>query len=344
MAAKLACQGASTSLQPELWNRAALAIEDRSYLRLAAWTAVTFGLIFTIYSYQVSLLAAGLGDLLTSTLGTVFPAYPFLALLLLLTALRWNDFHKVLLTEKGLTSRPAIRLAGVLLLILPAVFWTLFSSVEQSEYLAMELAASTLVVVAYGALLAVNPTMWRIMLPYASLYALGLLSPLFMLNVLGDPLAVLSSQLAAGITNTLGIPVAWQGVSFGFVSARGEVINAVVSPVCSAAYSISIYLGLLALMYLDIRRSPRVTAKFAIVGVLLLPLLNSARIAITIWFGYVGGSAVFWGIHDWLGYVIFLVFYLAVLTTYSRTPRSGTSVAVKHLPMIIVENQRRLLP
>jgi exosortase/archaeosortase family protein len=297
---------------------------DRGYLRFGAWIAVTFLLAFTIYSSQVILLLTGLGALLSSTLGTVFPAYPFLALLLVLTALRWNDFHKVLLTERGLRSKPTIRLAGVLLIILPAVFWSLFFRwVESSAYLAMELAASSLVVVAYGSLLALNPTMWRIMLPYASLYALGLISPLLMIDTLGVPLASISSYLAAGITNVLGIHVAWQGVSFGFVSAAGDPISAVVTPACSAVYSISIYLALLGLMYLDLGSSLTTTAKFAIAGVVIIPLLNSARIALTIWVGFVGGSSAFWGIHDWLGYTIFLVFYIAVLVIYSRTAKNS---------------------
>jgi len=276
--------------------------------------------MLTVYSNQVTSLASGLDDLLTSTLGTAFPAYPFLALLVVLTALRWKDFHGSLLTERGLTSNPGIRLAGVLLTVLPATLWSLFfSQVESSTYLAMELAASSIVVVAYGALVAINPTMWRIMLPYTSLYALGLLSPLFMLDTLGVPLAALSSYLAAGITNALGIHVAWQGVSFELVSAAGDPISAVVTPACSAVYSISIYLALLGLMHLDMGTSLATAAKFAIAGVVVIPLLNSARIAITIWFGFVDGSAAFWGIHDWLGYSIFLAFYIAVLVAFTRT-------------------------
>jgi exosortase/archaeosortase family protein len=308
---------------------------DRAYLRLGAWIGTTLLLMLSVYSNQVTTLASGLTDLLTSTLGTVFPAYPFLALLVVLTALRWNDFHRVLLTERGLTSNPGIRLAGVLLIILPATLWSLFSSsVESSMYFAMELAASSIVVVAYGALLAVNPTMWKIMLPYTSLYALGLLSPLFMLDTLGVPLAALSSYLAAGITNALGIHVAWQGVSFELVSAAGDPISAVVTPACSAVYSISIYLSLVGLMYLDMGTSLATAAKFAIAGVVVIPLLNSARIALTIWFGFVDGSAAFWGIHDWLGYSIFLAFYIAVLVTYSRTgkPRiTNSPIPVKPL-------------
>ena len=275
--------------------------------------------MFAIYSNQVITLTSGLGDLLSETLGTLLPALPFFALLLVLTAFRWKDFHEILLTERGLTSKPAIRLAGVLLILLPAALWALFfGSGGPSIYLAMELSASSLVLLAYGALLVVNPTMWRIMLPYASLYAVGLLAPLIMLNLLGDPLAVLCSYIAAQITNILGIHVVWQGVSFGFVSLTGEPVSTVVSAPCSAAYSISIYLGLLGLMYLDMRKSTTVTAEFAVAGVIVLPLLNSARIALTILVGYLYGSTAFWWTHNWLGYAVFLIFYIVVLVAYSR--------------------------
>jgi exosortase/archaeosortase family protein len=121
-------------------------------------------------------------------------------------------------------------------------------------------------------------------------------------------------------------------VSFELVSAAGDPISAVVTPACSAVYSISIYLALLGLMYLDMGTSLATTAKFAIAGVVVIPLLNSARIALTIWFGFVDGSAAFWGIHDWLGYAIFLAFYIAVLMTYTRTgkPRiTYNSIAVR---------------
>jgi exosortase/archaeosortase family protein len=292
---------------------------DQGDSRLIAWLAITFLLIFTLYSNQLAILTSGLGELLSSTLGTVFPAYPFLALLLILTALRWQDFHRVLLTERGLTSMPAIRLAGIALIVLPAILWALFfGQGEPSVYIGMEISASSFVLVAYGTLLALNPRMWRIMLPYASLYTLGLASPLFVLATLGVPLAALSSYLAAGITNAMGIHVAWQGVSFRFVSASGDPISAVVTPACSAAYSIGIYLGLLGLMYLDMGTSLTTTAKFAVAGVVAIPLLDSARIALMIWFGFVDGSAAFWSIHDWLGYSIFFAFYVAVLVAYSR--------------------------
>ena len=50
----------------------------------------------------------GLDELLSSTLGTVFPAYRFLALLILLTTLRWKDLYKVLLAERLLLTHGAL--------------------------------------------------------------------------------------------------------------------------------------------------------------------------------------------------------------------------------------------
>jgi len=315
---------------------------DRGHLRLIAWVATTFLVISVVYGSQLTTLTSGLGDLLTSTLGTLLPAYPFLALLVALTMFRWKDFHEILLTERGLTSEPTIRLTGVLLIALPAALWALFfgSGGTVDIYLAMELSASSLVLVAYGSLLAINPRMWRIMLPYASLYAVGLLAPLFMLDWLGTPLAEFCSHLAALFASTLGIHVAWQGVAFEFVSSTGESIGTAVTPACSAAYSISIFVALLGLMYLDMRKSLTTTVKFAIAGVIVLPILNSARITMMILVGYLYGSTAFWEIHDWLGYAMFLVFYLVVLVTYSRV---GNPRNARNLDSISAEDSQHSL-
>jgi len=80
-------------------------------------------------------------------------------------------------------------------------------------------------------------------------------------------------------------------------------------------------------MYLDMGASLTTTAKFAIAGVVIIPLLDSARIATMIWFGFVSGSAAFWSIHDWLGYFIFFAFYIAALMAYSRAGKPRILVA-----------------
>jgi exosortase/archaeosortase family protein len=190
----------------------------------------------------------------------------------------------------------------------------------------MEIAAASFVLVAYGALMAINPLMTRIMLPYALLYVVGLVSPLTMLDLFSNPLIAISSYLTAGMVDIIGIRVVWEGPAFQLVSASGNQIGAVITPPCSAAYSISIFLALLGLMYLDMRKSVKLTTELAIAGMFILPLLNSARIALTILSGYYGGSAAFWGIHDWLGYAVFFAFYIVVLVIYARAPPQRPAV------------------
>jgi exosortase/archaeosortase family protein len=312
--------GCNPNLEGDERGRVSLLRLDRGHARLVIWVCASMLLIFVFYSSQTGVLTSGLGDLLSATLGTVYPAFPFLALLLFLTAFRWKDFHRILLTERGFTSLPVVRVAGVLLILAPLLAWNL-GFWEGDVYVGMELAAVSIVLVAYGTLLVINPAMWRIMLPYATLYAVGLVSPLVMLDLFSGALILVDSYLAAGIVNAIGIHVLWQGASFQFASSGGEQISAVVTAPCSAAYSVSIFLALMGLMYLDMRKSPRMTVKMAAVGVAIIPVLNSARIAITIWFGYIGGPSAFWGIHDWLGYAIFLALYLVSLVVYSRAER-----------------------
>lgn len=294
---------------------------DRGHFRLVAWIAISFLLILLLYSYQVNVLVSGLNDLLLSTLGSILPAFPFLALLVLLTSMRWKEFHQILIKERGLTSLPNLRIVGVLLVASPTIVWYLVLTFGAPDiYLEMEIAAASFVVVAYGALITINPSMARIMLPYALLYVVGLVSPLVMLDLLSGPLVAISSYLTEGMVSVLGIHVVWQGAAFQLLAVNGEQIGAVISAPCSAAYSISIYLALLGLMYLDMRKSVRLTTKLAVVGVVILPVLNSVRIAITILSGFYGGSSAFWGIHDWIGYAMFLGFYLVVLVIYARAP------------------------
>jgi len=148
----------------------------------------------------------------------------------------------------------------------------------------------------------------------------------------------ISSYLTEGIVSVLGIHVIWQGAAFQLLAVNGEQIGAVISAPCSAAYSISIYLALLGLMHLDMRKSVRLTTKLAIVGVVILPVLNSVRIAITILSGFYGGSSAFWGIHDWIGYAMFLGFYLVVLMIYARAPEvpmgKGSAVPFGNQPAL----------
>ncbi|MDG6989279.1 MAG: exosortase/archaeosortase family protein [Nitrososphaerota archaeon] len=257
-----------------------------------------------------SLLGQSLGD----TFGSVFPAIPFAALLLLILALRWGELRDLLLKEEGWKSEPTTRVIGVGTIVALA----LLEPVTGQNVAAAGIAV---VLTVYAASLAVNPLTKRFLLPYAAIYATGVGAPTVLQWAFGEPLAYLSSAISSRLIDVLGFPVAWHGTEFQFVSRTGGVISGVVAPGCSSIISVTTFLGLLALMHLDMKKDFRSTATLALAGIAALTILNAVRIMVLLWVGYVDGSAAFWGVHNWVGYAFFLGFYLAVLPVYSKMGR-----------------------
>lgn len=280
-------------------------------VRFLVWFGLASALSFLTASNFVALLNQSLGD----TFGSVFPAIPFAALLSLILALRWADLRDVLAGERGIESQLATRLLGLgvvgaLVALRPITGQT------------VEASGIALVLTFYGTSLVMNPLTRRFMLPYASVCVVGVGAPAVLQWAFGEPLATLSSDLSAGMVGLAGFPVSWQGTQFELVSKSGEVLTGAVTPGCSSIISVTTFLGLLALMHLDLKKDLRSTAILAIAGVTLLTVLNSVRILILLWVGYEGGAVMFWGVHNWIGYALFLGFYLAALPIYSRMGRS----------------------
>ncbi len=241
----------------------------------------------------------------------MFPALPFVTLLFILFALRWKELHAILLEEQGLTSRPPTRVLGLWLVILPLAFRRFSDG-------SLELSAVTLISVFYGSSLLINPLSLKIMLPYALLYSVGVTSPTLLQTAFGEPLAGFSSALTAGMVSLSGIPVTWHGTQFEFVSKVGETVTATITPGCSSVLSVTTFVGLLGLMHIDLKKELRSTVRLALVGVAALVVLNSFRIGILIWAGYADGEAALWGLHNWIGYALFLGFYLGTLVIYTN--------------------------
>jgi len=241
----------------------------------------------------------------------LFVAIPIVALLTLIFALRWKELTQMMADDAGGLSRLPVRLAGAATIV---ALFVLEPTTGET------LAASGIAVVLtfYATALVVNPSTARFMLPYAAVYGAAVGAPAVLLWAFGEPLAVLSSGLSAGLVHMVGFPVAWQGTGFQLVSKAGEVVSGVVTPGCSSISSVTMFLGLLALMHLDMKKDSRITARLAVVGVLVLILLNSVRILVLLWVGYEYGSVALWGVHDWIGYALFLGFFLAVLPLYAR--------------------------
>jgi len=279
--------------------------------RFVAWLSLALTSSLLFYSGEISTFTQLLNGRLVETFGTVFPALPFVTLLFILFALRWKELHALLLEERGLTSRPPTRVLGLWLVILPLAF-------RQLSVGSLELSAVTLISVFYGSSLLINPLSLKIMLPYALLYSVGVTSPTILQTVFGEPLAGFSSALTAGMVSLSGIPVTWHGTQFEFVSKVGDTVTANITPGCSSVLSVTTFVGLLGLMHIDLKKELKSTVKLALVGAAALTVLNSVRIGILIWAGYSSGEAALWGLHNWIGYALFLGFYVATLVIYTN--------------------------
>ena len=291
----------------------------KTVIRFVGWVALSAVLVLLTAPNFLGLLNQSLGD----TFGSVFPAIPFAALLTLIFALRWKELEAVLAAERGWRSHPSTRTAGTLVLVALAAFQPLSGQNVAS-------AGVAVVLTVYATSMVVNPLTKRFILPYAAVLAAGVGAPTVLQWALGEPLAGVSSTLSSWMVGLLGFPVTWQGTQFQFVSKTGEVLSGVVTPGCSSVISVTTFLGLLALMHLDMRKDLRSTVALAVVGTGALTVLNSVRIMILMWVGYLDGSGAFWGVHNWVGYAVFLGFYLAALPVYSRMGRrSGALYAGK---------------
>lgn len=255
-------------------------------------------------------------QLLGDQFGDVFPVFPFAALVALITALRWRELADVLESEKGVGSERRTRAVGLAIILALVIL-------EPLSGLTVTTAGVALVLTFFAAALAINPLSRRLLLPYAVVFGAGVGSPGLLQWAFGEPLASVSSWLSARLVALAGLPVAWAGTQFQFVTKSGDVISSFVAPGCSSIISVTTFLGLLALMHLDMKKDWRSTAVIAVAGTGILTVLNSVRILVLMWVGYEQGAAAFWGAHNWLGYAIFLAFYLAVLPVYSRMGAGG---------------------
>jgi exosortase/archaeosortase family protein len=279
----------------------------KAEIRFLVWLGVASALSVLTAPDFLNQLNQSLGD----TFGSVFPAIPFAALLTLIFALRWDELRDVIAKEGGMKSLIGVRALGVSILLALVIL-------EPATGLTVVTAGVALVLTFYASALAINPLTRRFLLPYAAIYAAGVGAPSVVQWLLGEPLAVLSSGISSRFVGLLGFPVVWQGTQFQFLSKSGDVVSGVVTPGCSSVISVTTFLGLLALMHMDLRKDVRSTAILALAGITILTVLNSVRIMLLMWVGYLGGEAAFWGIHNWIGYALFLGFYLAALPVYSK--------------------------
>ena len=283
---------------------------DQGYKRLALWVTVWFGLSLLIYLHQIDMVISKVVGVFFGNIGSLYPlaALFFVGVFLLL---RWQELHQILLNEHGFSSKPATRLIGVLLILIPM-------ALTQFAENSIALSATIMVIVWYGTSLAINPSTLKMLLPYAILYTLAVPSPSLIESIIGEPLAGVASFLTRIILYMINIPVSWEGSALTLNSKAGGIINVSIDPGCSSISSITVFLLLCGLMHLDLKKKPSSTLKLASLGTVALTLLNAVRISSLIWTGYVYGNEALWSLHSWIGYAIFTTFYAVAIVAYMR--------------------------
>jgi exosortase/archaeosortase family protein len=170
-----------------------------------------------------------------------------------------------------------------------------------------------------GVMVVLEPNTFRFLLPYLAAYLATVGTVTTLTNVAGDPLAYVVAYVGSAMTSVSGLPVHWSSVFFSFTGAGGNPVNLYVSQGCSGTVSVSIFLLLMGLMYLDVKERPWTIISLAFGGALLFVFLNALRV-VTI---AVGG--IFWGVdlqsglHQWVGYAYYAMGYSLVLFVYSRS-------------------------
>ena len=288
----------------------------KALIRFFGWIGIASGVAVFAAPNFLTLLSKAVDD----AFGTVLPVIPFAALLTVLFLLRWGDIRATLSKEGGIGTELPTRMLGLgiaasLLILRGFTGLSVYSS------------AIAVILAFYGTALVLNPLTMRITSPYALIYSVGVAAPAILQWAFGEPLAAFSSFLSQDLLSMGGIPLVWQGTQFQLVSRTGDLIAATITPGCSSIVSMTTFLGLLALMHIDLKKDLPSTVKIAVAGVVVLTLLNAARITILVWVGYVDGAAALWNVHNWVGYALFLGFYLTTLAVYPRMGRQKALTA-----------------
>jgi len=283
---------------------------DAGVRRLAFSTGAALVLSLLLYGNQTALLMSKVAEMSHGKFETIYPIVA-LVLVFVFVLLRLPDLCQTLSAEESLASRPVARLVGIFLILTPLSF---ISYAESSVVLSTVMVA----VLWYGVFVALNPSTWKMLLPYASMCVVAALSPGLVESFAGGALADVTSFLTRRILDATGVPILWEGTALEFLSQNGSTIRLTIAPSCSGITYITTFLLLCGLMSLDLRKDASSAMKLAFAGTVALILLNALRLAILIWIGYAAGSEALWSVHNWLGYVIFSGFYAVAAGAYLK--------------------------
>jgi len=282
--------------------------------RILSWAFASMAVSTLLYWQQIaSLLDWSLRAVLGATQIYPVAGMVFTGAFILF---RLREIWASLNCEVGFRSKVWVRFVGLLIVFAPLLIY-----LRQDLYVSKDadISAIVLVVVWFGAFVAINPLTSRGLVPYVILYVVSTIAPRSIYSLAGDFLADFTSVAVGFVAKLLGIPILQVGRSIEVSSFGGDRLRLTITPDCSSISSVTVFLLLCGLMHLDLRKRFSTTILMASFGVASLMVLNVLRIVVLLWIGYVGGEWSLWHVHGWLGYAIFIGFYALAARMYIRS-------------------------
>ena len=141
------------------------------------------------------------------------------------------------------------------------------------------------------------------------IYGFSVAFPMFMMDWLGKPAAVATTNMVASIARLLGLPVASEGIVLNFICRNGDIVFTTVAPACAGYATLGVFIALFALMMLDVRLPLKRAWYVFLIGLAGTWLQNSVRIVISIAAAYYWGAGALETMHLNISYVIFPLWY-----------------------------------
>lgn len=155
-----------------------------------------------------------------------------------------------------------------------------------------------------------------------AIYIVSTSFPIFIILFAEDGCAKTAVSMVKAITGFLGIHLTVNGYLISFLTSTGQSMTVAVTAACAGPATMGVFLGLFALMYLDMPIPAQKAIIIFIFGIAGTWMQSIIRILILLEAGIRFGEKVLWSAHFWTIYLLFPAWYLIFAMVYFR--QAGT--------------------
>lgn len=155
-----------------------------------------------------------------------------------------------------------------------------------------------------------------------AIYIVSTSFPILVILYAEDGYARSAISAVMAIAGLLGIPLTVDGCLINFLTSAGQSITVAVTAACAGPATMGVFLGLFALMYLDMPIPAPSAVIIFIFGVAGTWIQSIVRILILLEAGIRFGEKVLWTAHFWTIYLLFPAWYLIFVMVYFRQAES----------------------